>query len=43
MIPKKYKYCRIVKELTSVDKELIKTYTTDVVMAVNNAKHNPRK
>lgn len=43
MIPKKYKYCRIVNELTSVDNELIKTYTIDVVIAVNKAKHNPRK
>ncbi|CAK84243.1 unnamed protein product (macronuclear) [Paramecium tetraurelia] len=43
IIPKKEKYCKIAKELTSQERELIKTYANEVVTAVRIAKHNPKK
>ncbi|CAD8210007.1 unnamed protein product [Paramecium pentaurelia] len=43
IIPKKEKYCKIAKELTSYERELISTQANEVVTAVKRAKHNPKK
>ncbi|CAD8125923.1 unnamed protein product [Paramecium sonneborni] len=43
IIPKNEKYCKIAKELTSYERELINTQANEVLTAVRSAKHNPKK